>query len=91
MPEASSATVMEDAGLAGAPVGGFAFADEEAAAGGHDVERVADEVGDDLADFAVEAVNFAAGAAAALDADAGVVDAALIDGEDAYPRGRGGS
>ena len=70
-----------DAGLAGAPVGGFAFAHEEAAAAGHDVEGIADEVGDDLADFSVEAMNFAAGAAAALDADAGVVDTALIDGE----------
>src|ERR1700735_4552738 len=63
-----------DAGLAGAPVGGFAFAHEEAASAGHDVERVADEVGDDLTYFSVEAVNFAAGAAAAFDADVGVVD-----------------
>ena len=71
-----------DAGLAGAPVGGFAFADEEAAAVGHDVERVADEVGEDLANLAVEAVDFAAAAAAALDLNVGVGDAALVDGQD---------
>jgi hypothetical protein len=70
MPEASSAMVME---TPGSPV--------RQAAAGHDVERIADEVGEDLADFSFEAMNFAAGAAAALDAYVRVVDAALIDGE----------
>jgi hypothetical protein len=63
-------------------VDGFAFPHRQAAAVGHGIEGVADEVGEDLTNLAVEAVDFAVATAAALDLKVGVGDAALIDGED---------
>ncbi len=71
-----------DAGLMGGPVGGLPLADEEGTTAWHGVEGVADEVGEDLTNLSVEAVDFAMGAAAAIDVNARVADAALIDGED---------
>ena len=81
----------DDASLAGAPAGGFAGADEEGAAGGthrvllcviHGVERVGDEVGEDLADLAAEAAEGVLCAQACQDTGARVAQLSGVDVQD---------
>ncbi len=51
--------------------------------GGHGVNRVADEIAEHLADFALVADEGTAGALALVDSDMGVAQAALVDGQGA--------
>jgi len=71
-----------EAGAAGAPVGCFAAAKEEAASGGHGIDGVGDEVVEDLTDVAFEAGDLAVGALAFFDGDGGVAEAAFVEAED---------
>ena len=71
----------EEAFAAGGPVGSLAAADEESAAGGHGVDGVGDEAGEDVADVGFVALDEIFGALAFFDVDAGVAQAGFIDVE----------
>jgi len=64
---------------AGRPVSSFAASDEEAASGGHGVDRVGDEVAEDLADIAFVAFDESVGAFAFFDGDIGVAQAGFVE------------
>ncbi len=79
-----------DAAPAGGGVGGVVGAETDAAAGSHGVDGVCDEVAEDLADFALEAVEGGWGDVAAVDGDAGVGEPALVEGGDGVEELGGG-
>ena len=71
-----------DAGFAVAPIDGLTSAQVERATGGHRVQCIADEVGENLTDLSLEAMDVSHRTAEAIDVDVRVGDAALVDGED---------
>ena len=77
----------DDAGLASSPVGAGAEAKEQTAAVRHGVEGIADEVAEDLADFAFKAAERVTETPARLDGDGGVDDAAVVDREYLFGEG----
>jgi len=75
--------------LAGGPMRGFAAAEKEApGVRCHGIKGVAEEIADDLADFSFKTANESCGAIAAVNVNAGVDGASLVNGEDAIEQGR---
>lgn len=71
-----------DATSAGDGVGNVVGAKSDAAAGSHGIDGVCDEIAEDLANFALEAVKGGRSDISAVDGDAGVGEPALVEGGD---------